>query len=184
MKKPSSSLLCTLFCASSLLSTQPVLANIDIDFIEGAPKDTFVITNTNTCTTKSMLLTIDLSPSMGKLIFDTTAADAGAEVFQPFEVTKGNIKLVDKNTQNDATNGVRDGNSELSLQIGSLQSQESVSFTIDVDDTLPKSALGKIRVSTAEIENGVVQLMMKGKWPIIAPFNSSNKATIVLPPCA
>ena len=39
---------------------------------------------------------------------------------------------------------VKDGGSSLSLQIESINPGERVSFTIDVDDTLPVSSLGII----------------------------------------
>ena len=43
---------------------------------------------------QDLALEIDLTQSEGRLIFDTTATGAGVEVFQPFEVTHGNIALV------------------------------------------------------------------------------------------
>jgi len=92
---------------------------------------------------------IDLSDSAGRLIFDTTASGAGVEVFQPFEVTSGELQL-------QQTDRINDGEQSLSVIIKRLSPNASASFTIDVDDTLPESELGRIRVSGAEIANGPV----------------------------
>ncbi|NEQ55361.1 MAG: hypothetical protein F6K11_35460, partial [Leptolyngbya sp. SIO3F4] len=113
-------------------------AVVNVEFIESAPKDRFVITNMGSCTLTGLTLELDLSQSAGKLIFDTTATGAGVEVFQPFEVEAGDIVPL---------GGVNDGDSKLALQIVSLAPGNRASFTIDVDDTLPRSELGQIRVA-------------------------------------
>ena len=111
-----------------------------------------------------------------KTNFYTTATGAGVEVFQPFEVTKGNISLV-------SNVSVKDGDSKLALSIPSLPSGKKVSFTIDVDDTLPISELGKIRVSGSEIKNGMVIVSSKTQKPASALFSSDSKATITQISC-
>ena len=67
---------------------------IEVRFIESAPKDRFIINNTSECNLSEFTFSIDLSESVGKLIFDTTEAGAGVEVFQPFEIVSGNIELL------------------------------------------------------------------------------------------
>ena len=159
-----------------LFAAQASHANIEIDFLESAPKDRFTITNTGKCLLQNVTLEIDLSKSAGGLIFDTTATGAGVEVFQPFEVTRGDIKLASKAT-------VQDGDSTLILSIPSFPSNDSVSFTIDVDDTMTSSKLGKIRVAGSEIVNGVVKVSAS-KYPTsTALFGNDSKATIVQPTC-
>lgn len=166
----------------SVLSTVALLAtnahaNVEVNFYESAPKDSFVIKNVSSCALDKVSLTIDLSKSAGKLIFDTTSTGAGVEVFQPFEITKGNFTLA-------SGNGVKDGDTVVELNIPSLASGDSASFTIDVDDTLPVSELGKIRVSGSEIKNATVQLSSSKQQAVSAVFSSDSKATITYKACS
>ena len=162
--------------ALTLFLTQSVKANIEVNFVESAPKDRFVIKNTGECVLKELTLEIDLSQSDGRLIFDTTATGAGVDVFQPFEVREEGIELI-------SSGGVKDGDAALSLGIGSLPPGKSVSFTIDVDDTLPKSELGNTRVAGPEIKNGLVKINLGEQKPVTAFFSADSKAIIYLPPC-
>jgi hypothetical protein len=93
------------------------------------------------------------------------------------------VTLDDDNTDVYINKGVSDGDTELSLQIESLLPQESVSFTIDVDDTLVNSEPGKIRASNSEIERTLVRLSIGKRDAITAKFNSDSKATVLLPQC-
>jgi hypothetical protein len=163
-------------CLLALMLGQSAMANVEVNFVESAPKDRFVISNTSGCALNNLALDIDLSKSAGRLIFDTTSTGAGVEVFQPFEVREGDIKVT-------SPEGVKDGDSKLSISIASLPSGKSVSFTIDVDDTLPKSALGNIRVSGSEIKNGLVKISANGMDASTALFSNSSKATLKVPNC-
>ncbi len=164
-------------CTLTLLSIQSAHANIEVNFVESAPKDRFVIKNVGECVLKDLIVEIDLTRSAGRLIFDTTATGAGVEVFQPFEVREGSIDLI-------SSGGVADGDTKLSLSIKSLLSGKTASFTIDVDDTLPKSELGKIRVSGSEMEGGLVSISSGEEKPFTAVFDSNSKTTVPLPPCS
>ncbi len=155
---------------------QPVLADLQVNFIESAPKDRFIIRNTGSCEFKNIIMDIDLSQSKGGLVFDTTATGAGLEVYQPFEVTQGAIELIH-------TDIVEDGDTQLSLGIQSLPKGKVVSFTIDVDDTLPASELGRTRVTGSEITGGLVRVEITGQKPVIAEFGDDSKAIVLLPPC-
>lgn len=152
-----------------LCNTPLAFANIVIDFDEGAPKDRFTMTNTGTCSFKQLSVGINLSKSRGQLIFDTTGTGAGVEVFQPFEVTTGKVELsVD----------VKDGDSQLALNVSQLSPSESVSFTIDVDDTLTNSQLGNIQVTGSEIAGGVVTIRSPSITPVKGVFSQDNKAVV------
>ncbi|MGD1857176.1 MAG: hypothetical protein ACFB2W_23325 [Leptolyngbyaceae cyanobacterium] len=148
---------------------------IEIEFIESAPKDRFVVTNMGSCTLEELMLELDLSQSAGKLIFDTTATGAGVEVFQPFEVEEGDIVPL-------AAEGVNDGDTILALQIASLGPNNRASFTIDVDDTLPRSDLGQIRVADSEISGAVVTISIGNGETTSAKFDGSI-AQADLPVC-
>lgn len=131
----------------------PVFAdtqNVSVTFRESAPKDSFTIVNTGACAIDGKI-SIDLSTSVGKLIFDTTASGAGVEVFQPFVVTSGQRFLIETPT-------VSDGDTRVSLVLKDLGAGEQVSFTIDVDDTLDNSNLGQIRVTGSEISGARVMV--------------------------
>lgn len=154
-------------------------ANIEVKFVESAPKDSFVIKNIGACTFNELEFEIDLAPSTGKLIFDTTAAGAGVEVFQPFEVKSGEIALA-------SADAVSDGDKSLSVNVSTLEKDDSVSFTIDVDDTLPKSSLGQIRVTGSEIQGATVSIDTNenSAQVLVAAFDDKGVALIKLPSCS
>lgn len=166
------------FLTTLFLCTAPAAqASVSVDFREGAPKDRFTITNSSECALNNVVVNIDLSNTDGKLIFDTTGAGAGVEVFQPFEVTKGAIKLISSET-------VTDGDTGLSLGIESLGSGESISFTIDVDDTLVKSELGNIRVSNSEIKGGAFSIQAGEGISASAVFGANSRAETAALTCS
>lgn len=149
------------------------LADIEAEFIEGAPKDTFVIKNTGGCVINNAVFTIDLSSSHGNLLFDTTELGAGINVYQPFEVTSGNITLVEKNA-------VNDGDQQLSITIETLTARKSMSFTIDVDDQLTNSERGTTQVVGSEMEGSSITLTTTDNTSTVAKFNKNNRALIPL----
>lgn len=135
------------------LMTQSAIADIRVEFDEGAPKDRFTISNISGCALMKGEVLIDLSKSKAGLIFDTTGQGAGVEVFQPLEFTQG---------QNFLTNEpqVKDGDNSVRLVFANFDPGSSISFTIDVDDTIGQR---EITVSGSEIagaaftyENGSV----------------------------
>ncbi|REG82127.1 aggregation factor core [Marinomonas pollencensis] len=168
----------------SILYTVPVLllassithASVAVRFVESAPKDRFVLTNTSQCEMENITANIDLANSTGKLIFDTTATGAGVDVFQPFEAGDGNIQL---------TNGsqVNDGATKLSIKIAKLQANEATHFTIDVDDTLKQSEWGNIRVSGSEIENATIEITSKDNATLKGTFDNQGKTTLAFTHC-
>ncbi len=149
---------------------------IEINFIESAPKDRFVITNVGSCSLTDVTVEFDLSQSAGQLIFDTTGTGAGVEVFQPFEVVSGEIVQV-------SAEGVQDGDSTLALRIINLPANDSASFTIDVDDTLTNSELGMIRVADSEIVGGLVQITVGNASSASASFDETSTALVELSAC-
>ncbi|WP_170518955.1 aggregation factor core [Ruegeria atlantica] len=129
-----------LFVATSLQ------AGVQIRFIEGAPKDRFVLTNVGTCEVEASTLKIDLSQSAGRLIFDVTENGAGVEVFQPLEFVEGANALRQ-------IPAVVDGQDTIELEIASLAAGDKLAFTIDVDDTIGQR---EITVTGSEIEGATV----------------------------
>ncbi len=159
-----------------LCSNQPLIASMDIAFVESAPKDWFSLTNSGECVLENISMTLDLSGTAGKLIFDTTSAGEGVEVFQPFETREGNVQLTSANT-------VLDGENRLSVFVDTLAPGQSVSFTIDVDDTLPKSELGNIRVSDSEMAGGMVSLTVGDQPGVEDIFNHQALISLPSPAC-
>ena len=123
-------------------------ADVKVTFVEGAPKDRFVIENLGNCSLTSETLKLNLASSQGKLIFDVTALGQGVEVFQPFEVVEGADFLAEMPS-------VIDGQRELSLQIEQLPQGGSIAFTIDVDDTI---SAREITVTDAEIMGATIAM--------------------------
>jgi hypothetical protein len=153
--------------------SSPALADIRVDFIEGAPKDRFVVSNLGKCDLGASKVTIDLAGSAGRLIFDVTNQGEGVEVFQPFELVSGE----------DVLSGlplVRDGDKAVELDIVNLKSGGEISFTIDVDDTI---GAREITVTNSEIE-GAKLIYQAGGKTISGKFNKTAKATVKTPSCA
>lgn len=157
-----------------LVLTSNASANMQIKFVESAPKDWFAVTNNSDCNLSNIKLTFDLTQSQGALIFDTTAAGAGVEVYQPFSVRSGNLELI-------SGADVADGDKTLTILITDLKPTEVASFTIDVDDTLAKSELGNIRVSRSEIAGASVSLADSDNSSI---FDDTGATEMVVTQCS
>ncbi len=159
-----------LFTGFAGLAT-PSLADLQVRFVEGAPKDRFTITNTG-CGLGPTAVTIDLSGSPYGLIFDVTGRGAGVEVFQPFELTAGSENLKTQPL-------VADGDNRLTLDLAGLPAGASVSFTIDVDDT--RNSL-ETMVSNSEIVGASV--IAKGATGTVSvTFREDATATVELSAC-
>ncbi len=143
------------------------MATIEVRFIESAPKDKFLFSNTGSCELAEAFATIDLTNTAGKLIFDTTGEGAGVEVFQPFEISEGELELV-------SSERVADGDTGLTVRISSFAAGAQVGFTIDVDDTLTDSDLGMIRVTDSEMSGAEVLLEASGNDAVSAAFGEDN----------
>lgn len=154
-------------CLALAAFTLPASADINVRFLEGAPTDRFVFEAMGTCALQDVTLTIDLSGSTAGLIFDTTPAGAGVEVFQPFTLVAG-ADLVT------ATSGVVDGDQRLSLYVAQLDPGAQIAFTIDVDDTI---GAREITVSGSEIAGATAQLQI-GAEVLSAPFTTNATARI------
>jgi len=167
----------SLILSASFAAYAPAaMSDLQVKFAESAPKDRFSFSNVGACTLNNVVLTIDLADSRGKLIFDTTASGAGVEVFQPFETTNSSMKLVDRTS-------VVDGDTSLTIAIDSIGIDEIVSFTIDVDDTLPKSQLGMIRVTDSEMQGAKVTVSGQGLPASTAMFGTTSSMKLDLPDC-
>lgn len=161
----------TSFALAAALITAPVVSfadshtcalSLSIQFVEGAPVDRFVLTNTSKIAIGQVDVLFDLRPSAGKLIFDTQSGGAGVEVFQPFHSTE-------------ATLNVADGAEGLQMPLNGLAGNASTSFTIDVDDRLPASDLGQIRVSGPEMQGAIVTVVV-GTDHYNGVFDGANMA--------
>ena len=130
----------------TILISGAALADVVVEFDEGAPKDRFTILNAGDCALNEVKLTIDLSTSAAGLIFDITARGAGVQVFQPLELVTGHALLGE-------VPDVADGDNSIALNVTSFTPGAEIAFTIDVDDTV---GTREITVSGAEIEGAKV----------------------------
>ncbi|OIQ46280.1 MAG: aggregation factor core protein MAFp3, isoform C [Roseobacter sp. MedPE-SW] len=155
------------FAALVMLSA-PALADVKVSFIEGAPKDRFVIANSGHCDLASTIVRIDLSTAASGLVFDVTDSGAGVEVYQPFDLVSGK-QVVQHYSE------IADGDTTVTLELDHLASGQSVEFTIDIDDTS-----GRIETIIAgnEILGAEVTVTMLGQDYIEA---MSARAEAVLP---
>lgn len=158
--------------AIGFLSTGPLHAGLEVRFVEGAPKDQFIVNNVGHCDLSASTLSLDLSPSSGRLIFDVSEAGAGVEVFQPLEFTNGAEALLD-------VPSVVDGQDFIEIQIASLKAGSNIAFTIDVDDTIGQR---EITVSGAEIAGATVTFAKEGKSST-AVFSADAQTSLAIPNC-
>lgn len=156
----------------ALLLATPALADLEVQFREGAPKDRFTLTNTSDCTLSAVRVTIDLSGSAAGLIFDVSENGAGVEVFQPFDLVSGREFL-------STLPVVEDGQTDIVLDLVSLGPNQDVSFTIDVDDT---AGAREITVSGAEITGAQVRVD-GARANAEAVFNDAAVARVSIADC-
>lgn len=144
-------------------------AGFQAQFIEGAPKDRFLVTYSGDCASQPMALTIDLGPSAGALIFDTQQAGAGVEVFQPLDIVAGSEFLTTLPL-------VADGANKVQLDLSALKGGDAIAFTIDVDDTVSSR---QITVDGSEITGA--RLIASGQS---ASFDERGTADLALASCS
>ncbi len=162
----------TLAITAILLLATPALADLQVAFDEGAPKDRFTFTNASACDITNQTITLDLAGSDAGLIFDVTAEGAGIEVFQPFEIVSGATNLR-------STPTIKDGDTTASLQLSTLKPSASFAFTIDLDDT---TSTRGITVSGSEIAGARVMLT-GATGSTTATFGTNAKARLKLSDC-
>ncbi len=157
------------------LTLLPVAAGADllIRFDEGAPKDRLSLVNASGCETGPAVALIDLTDSAGGLYFDTTAAGAGVDVFQPVELIAGDVEQM-------SVTG--DGDTRLELRIPALRPGKMIVVTMDLDDRLADGALGQTRIAGTEISGATVTLTVDGTTAT-GRFGSDNNAEVPLPSC-
>ena len=162
----------SVFAFAVLALGQPAFADIRVEFDEGAPKDKLIVSNIGDCARTDFLVTLDLTESAGKLIFDTSGQGEGVEVFQPFEAAEGGsaLKSLPK---------VVDGQKVVSLEFASLAPGAQLVITSDVDDTI---GAREITVSGGEFEGSVVSVEMNGS-SVDARFGVKPMATVGLSSC-
>lgn len=123
-----------------------------------------------------MTVVIDMSSGAGNLIFDTTAAGKGVEVFQPFENVKG-VALV-------SGAEVNDGDQSVTVKIFELEPGGVASFTIDVDDSLENCELGNIRVTGSEMQGTSVTFTFDNETTHTSLIDANNKAHAPVDACS
>jgi hypothetical protein len=156
-----------------MLSAGTAQGDVTARFYESAPKDSFTITNTGPCPLGEVTVTLDLGASAAGLIFDVTGAGAGVSVFQPLEMVAGQQFLA-------RIPEVKDGDSSISLPVTGLGTDDSITFTIDVDDTRGSSAT---MVSGSEISGAQVVIESRaGK--ATAQFNTDAQARVPFNACS
>lgn len=147
------------------LATPAVSADLIVTFRDGAPKDRFTISYDGSCAAAAMTVDIDLGTAPAGLIFDTTAAGAGVDVFQPLEWVVGTAR----------TSVVSDGDTVVSLGLDALAPGETLAFTVDIDDTTSNR---QITVNGSEMIGAT--LRAGGQEAL---FDGTGTARVALAPC-
>jgi len=164
--------------AMSLATGLPVHANaetcnvnIHARFIEGAPRDRFIIENKSKAGMEIASLELNLQPSTGRLIFDTESGGSGVEVFQLYRGETSDAALA-------KAPNVRDGDDRLDLAFATFSAGQKYQFSIDIDDRLANSDLGQIRVSGGEMQGAELIAATKDGSAYRGVFDASNRASL------
>jgi hypothetical protein len=164
----------TTFSHQALAADDSCRLDLNVKFIESAPRDRFVISNNSTANVEILSASFDLSKSAGNLIFDTEDGGIGVEVFQKFRTETDAVKLV-------LTPEVNDGDNQLDMAFESFEQNMVYQFSIDVDDQNVQSDLGQIRVTGGELEGAEVTFLIRQnevRRPVSAMFNETNSSSI------
>jgi hypothetical protein len=138
------------------LATPVCVRDVSLVFSESAPRDRFEIRNDSSAGQRIQRLTLDLSPSAGQLIFDTTEGGTGVDVFQPFRTEPGEARL-------SRSPVVDDGSDRITLDFTRFEPGQRFRFSIDVDDRLAASDLGQTRVSGREMQGALLSVVFAAR---------------------
>lgn len=147
-------------------------ADLTVQFIEGAPKDQFVLTNDGVCDMPETTVTLDLDAADTGLLFDMTVAGAGVGVAQPFEVTEGRNRVL-------GLPDLADGDTVVSLNLSGLHPGEQVAFTLDVDST---QSSRPTTVTGSAMEGAMITAVF-GEDIRKAAFTDEARAVLMLDAC-
>jgi hypothetical protein len=133
-------------------------------FVESAPRDRFELVVGGQALSA---VSVDLRGSAGRLIFDTASGGTGVEVFQPLRDEGGT----------DAGD-VADGADVVRVVLQDARPGTRAAFSIDVDDRLPVSALGQIRVTGGEMAGASAIFETADGQQFTAVFDTQNRAQV------
>jgi hypothetical protein len=159
----------------ALFAATTATADVTVTFLEGAPKDQFIIENTGGCATEPAIINIDLSGTPAGLIFDTEPTGLGVEVFQPLEIVDGNDLISD-------ISGGTDGSQALNFAVQSLAPNTRISMSIDLDDT-SADASQQIMVTGSEVNGISVSMTYADQTVVSRIFENSNAVALNTPDC-
>ncbi|WP_147106889.1 aggregation factor core [Tateyamaria sp. syn59] len=151
--------------ALAVLTPSFALADLTVSFRDGAPKDRFTLNYDGACALDRLDVQIDLGAAPAGLIFDTTPAGAGVQVFQPLEWVSGTA----------STSDVTDGDTLLSLSLDDVRPGASWAFTVDIDDT---TSTRQITVDGSEMAGAMLWADDQS-----AAFDTSGVAKVRLANC-
>ncbi|APX13428.1 hypothetical protein [Tateyamaria omphalii] len=151
--------------ALAVLAPSFALADLTVSFRDGAPKDRFTLSYDGACALDRLDVQIDLGAAPAGLIFDTTSAGAGVQVFQPLEWVSGTA----------STSDVTDGDTLLSVSLDDVTPGASWAFTVDIDDT---TSTRQITVDGSEMAGAMLRADGQS-----AAFDASGVATVRLANC-
>lgn len=138
-------------------ASMPALAcgpMMTVRFQEGSPWDRFEVVNNSSGDWQVIQLELLLDGSAGGLIFDTEAAGPGTSMHQPFAAGPSEFDVL-------VPAMVADGDSMLRLAFSGFVPSAQFVFTIDVDDTLPFSSDGRMRVTDSEIDGAQAKALFR-----------------------
>lgn len=165
--------------AVATLAIAPASANADlvVRFLEGAPKDRFVVTNSSGCTYDRGTLIIDLGTSPMGLYFDTKRGGAGQNVAQPFEIA-GLNKL------EASAEPVADGAMTAKVLFSDFTPEASLEITVDVDDSVRSGPMGVQMIANNEMMGATVRAVFEDSTAREARFDADGEARVAAPTCA
>ncbi len=124
-----------------------------VEFYESSDGDLFEVTNKSEAPWSVKTLTLILSGSSGRLIFDTASGGPGASMPAPLNVVSGDVGFA-------GASQVDDGGEVVALTFSAFLPGRMFLFSVDVDDRLADSGYGQADVSDGEMEGASVHAEM------------------------
>ncbi len=124
-----------------------------VEFYESSDGDLFGVSNKSEAPWSVKTLTLILSGSRGRLIFDTASGGLGASMPAPLYVVSSDVGFA-------GASQVDDGGEVVALTFSAFLPGQLFLFSIDVDDRLADSGYGQADVSDGEMEGASVHAEM------------------------
>lgn len=152
---------------------------IEVNYLE-TDGDIMTIRNRSEQNWSLVTLTFLMGTSRGNVIFDTVYGGPGENAARDFYVVSGSGKLA-------AHPIVKDGGSVMLMAFSDFGPGREIDFSIDLDDQMPQSEMGRAYVTGQEIDGAKIEGLVRAPdgtdMNVRGTFNVKNVAHLTSPAC-